>query len=168
MTQDRLKFWLTYDPFTGLFVWNHDRVRGKGAVFITAGAVAGSANDKGYTQIKIEGRNFLAHRLAWLYMMGEWPPQEIDHLNRVRNDNRWVNLRSASAQQNRKNSSTHSNNTTGYLGVRRSGRRFVGALMSNGRNYRTEIFDRAEDAAIARDALARRVHGAFASESAAR
>jgi hypothetical protein len=65
-----------------------------------AGAVAGSRMPKGYMTIKLDGRRYLAHRLAWLYVHGEWPPEWIDHKNRVVDDNRIANLRLASPTDN--------------------------------------------------------------------
>ncbi len=57
------------------------------------------------------------HRLAWLYMYGEWPVGDIDHINGIRDDNRLINLRSVSRQENLRNRRTGRNNTSGVMGV---------------------------------------------------
>jgi HNH endonuclease len=88
---------LAYDPGTGIF--RHRKSVGKGR----AGEVAGSRNAEGYVAIRLFNRLQAAHRLAWLYMTGEWPPDgfTIDHKNGIRSDNRWQNLRLADdCQQN--------------------------------------------------------------------
>jgi hypothetical protein len=90
---------LDYDPDTGIFRW---RVR-RGNV--EAGTVSDHKDSSGHVQIRVDNRLYLAHRLAWLYTHGEWPPEEVDHVNRIRHDNRLDNLRLASRNQNMANSS---------------------------------------------------------------
>jgi len=68
-------------------------------------------------QIIINKEHYLAHRLAWLYVNGEFPPDQIDHINHVRNDNRIKNLRTVSCKENQKNKLMHKNNTSGVIGV---------------------------------------------------
>ncbi len=84
-----------------------------------AGAVAGRYNTDGdgYRQIGINRRLYKKHRLAWLYMTGAWPRHEIDHINGDRGDNRFCNLREATASENRRNMRKRVNNTSGYKGV---------------------------------------------------
>jgi hypothetical protein len=94
LTAERLREILGYDPETGLFT----RLVRTGR--IRAGEVAGTAHSRGYRSIVIDGRVYLSHRLAWLYVHGEWPPEQIDHINRNRADNRLVNLRAAKQSQN--------------------------------------------------------------------
>lgn len=94
MTQARLKELVHYDPETGDFtlrVCTHRRKPG-------ARATAKGAN--GYLKLFLEGRDYSAHRLAWLYMYGEWPKHTVDHINRVRTDNRIANLRDVTIGQN--------------------------------------------------------------------
>lgn len=100
ITQELLKSLLSYDPDTGVFIWRVYRSFG-----VRAGCVAGTTTKKGYISIKLTPRRYLAHRLAWLYMHGTWPPNQIDHINRVRSDNRITNLRLATAGQNAQNRS---------------------------------------------------------------
>lgn len=110
--QATLRWLLHYDVETGLFTWAVTRTGSA-----RAGTVAGSTDGHGYTQIKIGGRLYKAHRLAWTYMTGKQPPDEIDHRDGVRSNNAWRNLRPASRQQNAENKSLPSTNTSGYRGV---------------------------------------------------
>lgn len=111
LTQEHLKSLLTYDPDTGEFRWKVNiGARAK------IGALAGSRNSEGYTHIQIDRRKYRAHRLAWLYMFGEQPP-EIDHINRIKHDNRLVNLRSVTHAENGQNQKRPVNNTSGHIGV---------------------------------------------------
>lgn len=112
LTQAWLKELLHYDPATGVFTWRVQR--GNRA----SGSVGGAPNNAGYIQLRVDKCNYLAHRLAFLYMTGAWPEHEIDHINGVRNDNRWANLRDVSRQQNAHNIGTPpSSNTSGLLGA---------------------------------------------------
>ena len=82
-----------------------------------AGAVAGTLNSDGYVHVGIEGKYYKAHRLIWLYHHGEFPPAQLDHVNRNRQDNRIENLRLATQAENLQNKSVYENNTSGYSGV---------------------------------------------------
>ena len=111
LTQERLKELLDYDPETGVFVWKVNKNRAR------AGATAGTKNNRLYTVIRIDRKDYTAHRLAWFYMYGTWPKDQLDHINRVRNDNRIGNLREATMQQNQWNPSKRKDNSSGYTGV---------------------------------------------------
>lgn len=97
LTQQRLKQVISYNPETGVFTWVMPQSRR-----VKAGSIAGSRTPKGYINIGIDGTRYLAHRLAWLYMHGEFA-KEIDHANGDRGDNRIVNLRSCSRSNNAHN-----------------------------------------------------------------
>lgn len=97
VTADLVRDLLDYDPEMGRFIW-----RITCSPRAPAGSLAGFAYHK-YRGIGIRGKIYLEHRLAYLWMMGEWPPAEMDHINRDRQDNRWTNLRPASPSQNRIN-----------------------------------------------------------------
>lgn len=113
LTADRLRELLNYDPETGVFTW---RVRRSPTCL--KGSVAGAINQvSGYRQIGFDGQDYTAHRLAWLYTKREWPLGEIDHKNRVRDDNRIDNLRDATHSNNSANRLKQSNNTSGLKGV---------------------------------------------------
>lgn len=111
ITQQRLKELLSYDPDTGLFTWLVYRGR-----CARKGQIAGSIDD-GYVKIIIDRNTYRAHRLAFLYVKGVIPTQEVDHINRIRSDNRWSNLREASKSQNMRNKGVHKNNLSGVKGV---------------------------------------------------
>ena len=111
ITQSEVKGIFNYDPETGDFTWRVDRgTRAK------AGDKAG-CNHNGYIRVGLDGRNYLVHRLIWLYMTGAFPDGEIDHINRVKDDNRFGNLRVVSSKGNSKNLSLSKANTTGISGV---------------------------------------------------
>ena len=115
LTAQRLRYLLHYDPETGIFVrrvavGRHGRHK--------AGLIVGHQNaGDGYITIRVDGPLYLAQRLVWLYMTGEWPKHQIDHKNLTRNDNRWSNLREATHGQNVQNSSLRKNNTSGFKGA---------------------------------------------------
>jgi hypothetical protein len=95
LTQDRLRELLDYDPDTGIFTWMVNRRGGKAAV----GVVAGSRNTDNYVSITVDGEEYLAHRLAFLYMTGAFPPKQVDHINTAKSDNRWCNLRACTSKE---------------------------------------------------------------------
>lgn len=103
-----LKEILNYNPETGIFTWKSRRPR------IRVGQIAGSKNNERYVNIKIDGILYKAHRLAWLYMTGEWPKDQIDHINGIRDDNRFCNLREVTNASNQWNKTHNKNNKAGY------------------------------------------------------
>ncbi|PPC95237.1 MAG: Fis family transcriptional regulator [Methylotenera sp.] len=112
LTQARLKELLHYSPDTGLFT-RKSTVGGK-----LIGSSAGAHDTSGHLQIKIDSRLYLAHRLAWLFVHGNLPAKQIDHINGIRDDNRFENLREASFKQNMQNQKKpRTTNSTGFLGV---------------------------------------------------
>ena len=112
MTQDELKRILSYNPETGLFYWKI-----KPSNRFKLGMQAGSLVN-GYIRIHTNGRQYGAHRLAWLYIHGVEPEHQIDHINGNPSDNRIVNLRQATALENAQNiRKPQKNNTHGNLGV---------------------------------------------------
>ena len=94
LTADELKAYLHYDPDTGVFTAR------KACGSRPAGRVLGNTNQHGYVQISVKSRSYTAQRLAWLYVHGKWPDGVVDHINRVRNDNRICNLRDVNQSQN--------------------------------------------------------------------
>lgn len=112
LTQERLKELLHYDLETGIFTWLVDRTSGT-----KAGAIAGSMAGRGYSRISIDGNSYFQHRLAWLYVHGYFPENTIDHINRIRNDNRFLNLREATMQCQKINCCHQTNNSSGIRGV---------------------------------------------------
>lgn len=82
-----------------------------------AGKPTGYTTESGHITISIDNKNYLSHRLAWLYMTGEWPPNGIDHRDGIPSNNRWSNLRLATQSQNNANAKLRSDNKTGHKGV---------------------------------------------------
>jgi hypothetical protein len=111
LTADQLRAVLHYDPDTGIFT------RLIPHAGLKQGDRAGGLRTDGYVVIRVRGEMFKAHRLAWLYMTGEWPDGYIDHINMVRADNRWSNLRLATWAQNQQNTARRSDNRSGFKGV---------------------------------------------------
>lgn len=105
MHLEELKKHISYDPVTGV-IKRLDRVNGYGSI-----------DHYGYLVIKIKGRQYKAHRLAWLYHYGKWPEHNIDHINRNKLDNRIANLRDVPQAVNVYNTYVPPNKTTGYRGI---------------------------------------------------
>lgn len=147
---------LRYDPATGKFYWcerTSNRVR--------VGEEAGKTNrnSDGYKTINVFGKAYKAHRLAWFYTHGVWPDQ-IDHINGDRLDNRIENLRSVSCQHNTHNQrSAHSNSATGVLGVipKPSGK-FAAEIRVNGKKLHIGTFHSVEEASAAYASTKLRLH----------
>lgn len=111
LTSERLREKISYDPDTGEF--RHKIAHGSAV----AGGLCGRVNRDGYRQISVDLRLYSAHRLAWLYVYGMWPDGFIDHINRLRDDNRIKNLRVVSRAENNQNTKLFRTNTSGYRGV---------------------------------------------------
>jgi len=109
---DRVREVVDYDPETGKFVWKK-RI----SLCVTVGQEAGCKKSDGYIYITIDGVQVNASRLAFLYMEGYFPETTCDHIDRVRDNNRWKNLREASFVCNTRNASISKNNTSGVVGV---------------------------------------------------
>lgn len=156
LTHERLREVLIYDPDTGLWTWRitvSNRAK--------AGARAGCRRNDGYHLIRVDGRLYLAHRLAWLYMTGGWPEREIDHADGNPSDNRWANLRLATHAQNITNQTAHRDNRLGAKGIRhhRNGRFYVQVAGRACGGYPT-----LEEAKAAYSAAAQVAHGEFYRE----
>lgn len=137
--RDRLR----YEPDTGKFFWRYTLPKARS---IKAGDEAGTP-DQGYVKIKLNGRRYAAHRIAWLLTYGEWPQQAIDHINGVRSDNRIANLRDVAPivnSHNRRNANPK--NTTGFLGVSVAGSKFMAVICVEGRRICLGRFDTPEEA----------------------
>lgn len=115
LTQQRLRELLHYDGDTGLITrltdygrWNRQK----------AGNVVGSMRRDGYMQVNIDGSMYLSHRVAWAYVHGKWPVNDIDHIDGNRTNNRISNLREATRGENLQNKRrAQSNSASGMLGV---------------------------------------------------
>lgn len=160
LTADRLKEVINYNPETGEFR-RLDRY-GKPD---HCGAIRTRLNrhTKQYLLIGVDGTQYLAHRLAWLYVYGEWPSPQIDHINGDGLDNRLTNLRLASPSQNRVNADAQKHSRSGVRGIHaiKSGIYRV-QLQKDGRSFHVGYFDNFYDAITARNEAYRQIHGSFA------
>lgn len=159
VTQARLKELLRYEPETGVFTWLVAPRRG-----MFPGDVAGCWSEPAGWVIRVDCRLYLAHRLAWLYMTGEWPKNEIDHIDVSRRNNRWANLREATRRQNQANTPKQSNNTSGFKGVsfQRGVNKYRARIKAHGKKMSLGCFDTAEEAHLAYRSAAERIWGEFA------
>ena len=133
LTQEKLKTILRYNSSTGEF------------------SRKCSQNGDGYNFIWIEGKQIAAHRLAWLYMMGIWP-DEIDHINHCKSDNKWKNLREVTGIENKKNKPMHKNNTSGVCGIywEKDRKKWLASVRINTKNVNLGRFDDKFEAICAR------------------
>lgn len=158
ITHAELTSEVTYDPASGMFCWVDVKYPKKEGRF-------GFRHMEGYLATKIRGKTYRLHRLAWFYMTGEWPPEQIDHINRVRDDNRWSNLRLASHGQNRSNSQIHKNNKLGLRGVKKTqrGQGYTARITHQGKQIYLGYFATVEAAVEARRKAELELHGAYAA-----
>lgn len=155
LTQEELKRLLSYDQDTGVFI----RLL-KTSNSITVGEVAGF-NRKGATHISLHNNEYLAHRLAWLYVYGEWPPEQIDHKNCNSRDNRIANLRLATCAQNNQNKHRpNKNNSCGLMGIYfdKEKRKWAAEITANRKRVRLGRFATAELASLAYQTAKKGLH----------
>lgn len=160
LTADRLRELLSYDPDTGVFVWKVKR-----GGLAQAGTVAGTILTKGHRAIEIDDVLHAAHRLAWLYVYGEWPIGWLDHANNKPDDNRIANLRLATPAENARNRRTWSNRTLPKGVHRAKGGRtkpFEARIFVDGRLKHIGCFATVDDAKAAYLAAAKVHYGDFA------
>jgi hypothetical protein len=116
----------------------------------------------GYVLVGVDGPQYLAHRLAWLYMTGAWPDAEVDHIDGNRANNAWSNLRLASRSQNIANSGLRVTNTTGFKGVFKARKKFNAKITVNYKSVNLGNFDTKEEASAAYKRAAQAAFGEFA------
>lgn len=159
LTERQLRKALNYNPGTGRFT----RLASNRSDLV--GSVAGTTLNNGYIGIHIAGVLYSAHRLAFLYMTGHWPPAHVDHINGVRSDNHWANLRNASRSQNNQNSKRKGVRLLKGVELatdRRRLKQYSARICANGIRYSLGYFSTEEDAHAAYCAAAHRLHGDFA------
>lgn len=110
LSAELIKTLLDYDADTGVLTWK------SGIAGVPSGARAGHETRRGYIEVKIFGRRYKAHRLAWLHYFGEQPSSDIDHRNGTKSDNRIANLRLCTDQENSHNQH-RPQGANPYLGV---------------------------------------------------
>lgn len=144
LTAQRLRQLLRYDAQTGDFTWLVGTAR-----LQLAGRLAGTGDRRKYNRIGVDGRQYPAHRLAWLYVHGSWPESFIDHINGVKKDNRIANLREATNAQNMQNMRRpRGDGSSGFLGVTWHGdtSKWQAQIKTGGKNKYLGLFDTAEAA----------------------
>jgi len=146
ITRKRLKQIFHYCPETGIFT-RLIVVGTRGKVGDSVGCDSG----RGYRCIRIDSKTYSSHRLAYLYMTGKFPDDEIDHISGDRTDNRWCNLRAVTRNENLKNQKTPSNNKSGVIGVHwsASGSKWYAQITANGIQKHLGCFD---DLSVAKEA----------------
>jgi hypothetical protein len=159
MTQQELKDLLHYDQDTGIFTWLISRGSIKSGKKIN-----NSIFD--YTNIKINKKSYRAHRLAWLYIYGYIPINQIDHINGNKSDNRLCNLREVTNQQNQFNSPIRKDNKSGVKGVHwhKKQNKWVANLHINGKAKQLGSFDNLEEAKKVINEARLLHHGEFSRE----
>lgn len=159
LTQCEVQRLLDYNQETGVFTW---RVRRQGT---RKNKEAGCIHHEGYRVIGCNGNWVLAHRLAVLWMTGELPNGEVDHVDRNRSNNAWSNLRVVTHSQNQRNSSMARRNKSGFKGVCQSPTKgkWCASIRVNGKSTHLGTFDQVEDAAQAYRNAAEKYYGEFAN-----
>jgi hypothetical protein len=143
---------LKYNPATGLFRWK------KPNPWQPSGWFRGSKGCRNYRRLWWRGRHYMAHRVAWHLMTGEWPRKEIDHIDRDQSNNRWRNLREATRWQNAKNLPMRKNNKTGLRGASLCEGKYRATINYRGKKIHLGLFDTVAAASAAYETAKRRYH----------
>jgi len=172
LTAEIVRDLLDYNPETGEFTWKvrdkkycEDDSKWRMINTRDAGKLAGCVYSDGYRYITILLKTYRAHRIAWLHYYGEWPENQIDHINRVRDDNRIENLRDVTQSQNQWNRSIQTGRTSKYNGVvwHKRDKKWQAAIRINGKKKHLGYFVLEEDAARAYDRAALKYYGEYAN-----
>jgi len=158
MDLTRISKLLTYDPKTGFFYWIMNKGRAR------AGTVAGAKHNCGYVCIGIDGKSYLAHRMAVAISGSQLSEnQQVDHINGDRSDNRLENLRVASHAENCQNSKARAHNKSGMKGVGYEPKRKMwrARVSINKKTTWLGYFNSPEEAHAAYCAAAKKLHGEF-------
>lgn len=156
-TKNFFENYFKYDKGTGEFYWLVNR--GSACV----GDLAGTIRRDGYRVIKLMGKQYTCHRLAWLFDTCSWPTKSLDHINRTKIDNRISNLRLATFSQNSGNSQVRSDNTHGSKGLfwRKDRKKWRVLIGHEGKRLYLGLFEKKEDAAAAYDKASKYLRGEF-------
>ena len=157
LSPDLVKTLYSYQPETGLLIWVGSKQPTRN------GKRAGFSHPLGHRYVRVGRHNYKEHRIAWLLYYGEWPKDQIDHVNGDPSDNRIGNLRAATSSQNQANKGIQKNNSTGFKGVGfRPDRGFFAVIKKDRKSHYLGSFATAEEAHFAYADAARRMHGEFA------
>ncbi len=162
ISQELVKALFDYDCNSGVFT--RKLTTGSKAKI---GSLAGILTEKGYIDIIVNGHKYKAHRLAWLYCFGEFPVQQLDHIDNNRSNNSLDNLREASTLENSFNKQISSLNTTGYKGVSidKRSNRYRAYITINGKQKSLGYYATAAEAGQAYIEAAQALHGEFYNEN---
>jgi hypothetical protein len=158
ITQDELKNLLYYCQETGVFICKKARGR------LKVGDISGNKMHDGYMRMIINNKHYSCHRIAWLYVYGNFPKNQIDHINGIKDDNRICNLREATASQNAINKGLTKKNTSKLKGItyiKKSNKWQAQARLNNKSNY-LGLFESKEKAYKAYCNFSKKYHGEFA------
>ena len=155
LTHARLVELLNYDPTTGVFTW-----RKKPSRRVVVGTIAGHVRPgDGYFVIMIARKVHYGHRLAWFYMTGAEPSYEVDHIDTIRTNNRFANLRLADSFPNQQNMRKPTKrNRSGALGVSAIGRGYRATVRHAGKNHYSRTFASVDEAYVEYVAMKRKLH----------
>lgn len=157
LTAENLRELLCYDPETGIFTWRNTRhwrsVEGTQA--------GGCSHERGYRIIRLNYQAYLAHRLAWLYVYGVWPSQEVDHINGKPDDNSISNLRQCTHQQNCWNGAVREQNGVGERHIYRRGNSYRVKFLSGKKYLYNKQFKNLDQAIAMRDAVSKQLFGDY-------
>ncbi len=171
ISADYAKEALDYNPETGDLVWRErplSHFRSTQAWRVSRskspGRVAGRKNTGGHIQIRLNGRHYMAHRIAWLIYHGSWQELQIDHKNGIPHDNRISNLRLSTQSQNSANKKTSITSSSGVLGVNwhKASGKWVAQIKVEQRVVYLGVFHTIAEAAEARKAAEKKYQGEFA------
>ena len=132
----------TYNPETGTLCWRINQRCAK------AGSPAGSVYSNGYLMVYVAGQPALAHRVAWVLVTGEEPPDVIDHKDRNPLNNAWDNLRASSMRLNQGNR-THTRGRKLPMGVRKQGNKYAARMTQRGTSIHLGTFSTIPEAEAA-------------------
>lgn len=158
--EKEIKLSFEYDPKTGI-VWRiRKRCPWKGYKKVREKV---GTNSHGYIATRFQGKSFHVHRIAWFLKTGKFPEKfmDIDHINGIKDDNRWSNLRLAKRGENNMNSGNPSNNTTGQKGVHPTRGRWFARIKVDGKIIHLGVFLKFEDAVEARKQAEKKYFGKF-------
>lgn len=157
LTQDRVKELFQYDPDTGIMTRRINWYKGK------KGDVVGGRHNHGYLQTRVDGSTYLVHRLIFLYMEG-YMPEEVDHVNGKRDDNRWENLRTCTKSTNALNSKRSTRNKSGVKGVHwcKRDKKWIAQIYVDGVSRKLGYFDSLDEATELVQLAREESHGEFA------
>jgi hypothetical protein len=155
ISQSYLKEILNYDENTGIFTWKVSRGR-----ICKKGNIAGTTDSWGHRQICIDGIKILAHRLAWIYVYGEKPKKQIDHIDGNKQNNSIKNLRDVDQFKNQQNrTKARVDSSTGFMGVSKDGSKYKATIKVNKKRFYLGMFKTAEDAFEAYKKAKLQLHG---------